>query len=65
MTLILPMIFTGVFWAFWGFVLGDWYWVQHAMSWTGYGIARALLAIMYVLGLFMSFAGGAVIDCGE
>lgn len=62
MMLILPALFAAVYWAFFGFVLGDWSWPQHALTWTGeWGIFwRCAHAIAFTLGMFGSFAAGVI-----
>lgn len=64
MKIILPVFFTIVFTAFFGFVLGDWYWFEHAMLWPGDAgmFWRAIYAVIFTFGLFGSFAAGACLD---
>ncbi len=60
MMLILPVLFSVAYWAFWGFVLGDWSWHLHAMDWPGEGgyLARLFHALVFALGVFASFIAG-------
>lgn len=62
MMLILPVIFSMLYFAFFGFILGDWNWVVHAMDWPGTaGICwRAIHATIFGLGFLASFGVGVM-----
>lgn len=58
--LVLPILFGVVYATFFGFILGDWSWYEHAMSWPGeWGIVwRTVHAVIFTLGILSSFVFG-------
>lgn len=62
MMLILPPLFAIFYWAFWGFVLGDWSWHVHAFEWPGeLGIvARTFHACLFTVGMIWAFVMGVM-----